>query len=182
MGVELPKRIYKKDRIFQNGTFVARNVKIAEDGKALFGQVEGDRVVDMLVNRKCQTCGQRIAKTTFACFVGGPNDHFYKEAPQHIECARFALQVCPHILRRRDRYAVSVCRRYDMLEVPDVEPMAIPVWDNLEPWAVLALSMAHSVSGERNEEGQLICDNCGRNHMGMMNYDEFMKWSEYLGD
>jgi hypothetical protein len=85
-------------------------------------------------------------------------------------------------MRRKDRYSVSVCRRYEMLNIPDVNPQAIPVWDKLEPWAEFALFSAHDVTDKTNEEGQLVCNNCGNNHIGMMNYDEFMKWSEGYGE
>jgi hypothetical protein len=47
-------------------------------------------------NRLCAVCGQRLGSQ--AWFIGGPmciQNRIFGDAPMHLECARYALQVCP---------------------------------------------------------------------------------------
>jgi len=167
---ELPDRVSKKDRIYYKGMFVAANVKWNNDHtKPLFGQIDDDKVIDMIANRKCQLCGKRIAKDQFACFPGRFQLGTYSEAPLHIECCRYALSVCPMILRVKDDFGVAVCRDYYVRG-----GMVVPVWYRLPNWMQLVLSLAHKP--ERTDDG-VRCSTCGADSLGDMNYEEFMAWS-----
>jgi hypothetical protein len=114
--VPVPKRAAK--RPFHKGLLVAANVKIV-DGEPVFGKVDHRWVEKALVERLCQLCGKKIAKTDFCAFPGGWRDVRFVEAPLHLECAAYSATVCPNIIRKRDRFSFVLCMQY---EVTGVEP------------------------------------------------------------
>jgi ribosomal protein S14 len=181
VAIELPDRVYKKDRKFYKGMFIAANVRVV-DGIPLFGQVNSDKVLEMQHKRQCQLCGRKISLQDWCVFPGGALDYKYQEAPLHIDCARYSLQVCPHILSKQDKFVMSVCRRYDVVDFePPMwrDPGAVPHWSRLSPWQSFSLTMAHETKEQKKDsEGLTVCDNCGSPNAGRMTYDEFMKWSE----
>jgi hypothetical protein len=65
------------------------------------------------VDNLCGICGQKLGY--WKAFVGGPvsiTNRFSVDPPFHEECARYALQVCPYIVRptakRAKEYNVTV--------------------------------------------------------------------------
>jgi hypothetical protein len=53
------------------------------------------------IKRLCWICGQKIRYPEKFCFVGGPicvRHRLFSDGPMHLECAVFALKVCPYLL------------------------------------------------------------------------------------
>lgn len=173
----IPSRIKKPE--WQGGMLVAANVKRGEDGRALFGQVDSDVVWNMIENRLCQTCGERIAKNDWVCFIGALHLYKFTEAPQHVECARYSIQVCPHLWKNKSEIGVSVCVDYEVIDfVPPhwPDPGVCPNYKRLKDWQRMSLAIAHDFF--MREDGKERCRNHPDNEdLGKMTFDEFLKWS-----
>jgi hypothetical protein len=119
------------------------------DGQWDFTAIVGGRVRDCVLGHLCSQCGKPLG--WWMAFVGGPvsaNTGCYSDPPMHEECARAALQLCPHITRatmkrakvgaiKEDRMApnphaifsrttvwvLTITRGYEILEERGVAPI-----------------------------------------------------------
>lgn len=175
----LPKRIPKKNHRWHKGLFVAANVRMAASGEPLFGQVNSDWVMEAMIRRLCQLCGQHISDRVPVVFPGGSEVYKYSEAPLHVECARYSMLVCPRILSVRDTFIFHVCKTYDVIHLPALARPGELIIDgcipkNLRRGTTLALSlwMAHPYEQKSYDL------TCGHEHIQRLSFDEFLAWSE----
>jgi hypothetical protein len=69
-------------------------------GKPDFRVIDTDRFYRCIMSRECWLCGKRLGR--FMSFVIGPMCAITRttaEPPSHLECARYACQVCPFLAR-----------------------------------------------------------------------------------
>lgn len=72
------------------------------DGEPDFRVVDGPKIKQALADGLCWLCGRRIARGDRLAFVVGPMcavNRISSEPPSHVECARFAVQACPFLVR-----------------------------------------------------------------------------------
>jgi len=65
-----------------------------------FRVVDGDKAWESFFKKACWICGQPFKPNEFA-LVGGPEcvkSRAFTEPPCHVECAVYAVQVCPFLL------------------------------------------------------------------------------------
>jgi hypothetical protein len=178
---EIPDRVTKKNRVFQKGMLIPYNTMRDENGVALFGKVDSDKVHKAWVDRECQLCGYRIAKDDWCVFPGAFGLWKFQEAPLHVECARYSLLVCPHIIKNRAFIGVSICKKYVVVECepPDWnDPGCVPVWDGIKDWEKFSFEFGHSLDYNVRTK-TTTCRTCPETNEQLphMTYDEFMKWS-----
>ena len=83
---------------------------IQADGTPDFTTIDGRKIVECIRDYKCGMCGRRFFEdeTNIVAFIGGPlsieNQNFL-DPPMHVQCAEYAMQVCPHIAIPTSRYA-----------------------------------------------------------------------------
>ena len=176
--VDVPSRIRKPE--FKDGMLIARNVRRADTGEPEFGKVDSDWVEEMGQKRRhCQLCGLRIAKTDWCVFPGKFGLMKYQEAPLHTDCARSSLTHCPHILKNRGDFGVTVCLNYVVVEFAPpmwLDPGCVPTGDGVakSKKKQLILSFAHDL---HYENGKTVCKTCNGDSLQEMTWAEFMRWS-----
>jgi len=70
------------------------------DGKPEFRIMDGDKLVRCVKERLCWVCGQPLFREMV--FVAGPMcavNRLSSEPPSHRECARYAVQACPFLVK-----------------------------------------------------------------------------------
>lgn len=87
----------KRDR---RGYPIPYIVLIDKEGKPHFTINEESRRQEVIKKQLCGICGRKLVR--WRALVGGPvsaflEDGAYIDPPMHIECAHYALQVCPFI-------------------------------------------------------------------------------------
>ena len=97
--IEMPARIARLERDAR-GYPIPWNVLRADDGTPFFTVSDDRRAWQALREQLCPICGERLGRWKW--FIGGPRSAFhehgwYLDQPAHHECARFALQTCPHL-------------------------------------------------------------------------------------
>jgi hypothetical protein len=102
---EIPFRMSRRPRDTR-GFAVPFAQYIKPDGTPDFRVMDHRLVGKALRRRRCGLCGNGMRQDVW--FVGGPkcveNGYFY-DPPMHEECARYALQTCPHLARSKGKYA-----------------------------------------------------------------------------
>lgn len=104
------------------------------DGKPYFEVVDEYKRQLCLKEDLCSVCGRKLVKNR--ALVGGPLSAFhdggaYIDVPMHIECAQYALQVCPYLAvpgykkvsdleKLRDRTGVPVASNTMMPDRPEL--------------------------------------------------------------
>lgn len=82
-------------------------VAVHDDDNAIgqrvdFSAINAERVVECGAQRRCGLCGNGLGY--WIAFLGGPKaaaHRRYVDPPMHEDCARAAIQLCPHIAVRR---------------------------------------------------------------------------------
>lgn len=83
---------------------------IQEDGTPDFTTIDGQKILECIRHGKCGLCGSRFTddETNIVAFIGGPlaieNQNFL-DPPMHVQCAEYAMKVCPHIAIDTSRYS-----------------------------------------------------------------------------
>ena len=87
---------------------------IQEDGTPDFTTIDGQKIVRCITEQRCGMCGVEFfgtpdeQDTNIVAFIGGPlsieNQNFL-DPPMHVECAVYAMKVCPHIAIDTSRYS-----------------------------------------------------------------------------
>lgn len=75
------------------------------DGKPDFRLVDHQKVIKCVVKRRCFICGEPLGK--YMAFVSGPSSTLHRvshEPPSHVECAEYAVRVCPFMVNPLARY------------------------------------------------------------------------------
>jgi len=75
------------------------------DGEALLGVLDPERVIRALRNRLCGVCGEGLGY--WITFIGGPlslRKRWFRNPPMHEACARYAMGVCPFLASPHARY------------------------------------------------------------------------------
>jgi hypothetical protein len=79
------------------------------DGKYDFRVTDQKRIMSCAANTLCGVCGHHIGG--LAALVGGPMSMLvsraFTDAPMHPSCARYSLQMCPHLAAPKHRYSRS---------------------------------------------------------------------------
>jgi hypothetical protein len=101
--IEMPPRIARLPRD-RRGYPIPWNVQRDANGLPLFTVNDDRKHVLALRHGRCPICGERLGRWKW--FIGGPLSAFdpagcYIDLPMHHECARFALQTCPHLAAPR---------------------------------------------------------------------------------
>jgi hypothetical protein len=102
---EIPFRLARRPRD-DRGYAVPFAQFVKPDGKPDFRVMDHKRVGKVLRARRCGLCGEPMRKDVW--FIGGPKcvEHgYFYDPPMHEECARYAIQTCPHLARSKGKYA-----------------------------------------------------------------------------
>ncbi len=103
----LPDRL--KDRPWAKGMLVpyiadsTDRAQGAEGGIVVFGKSDPVRWAECVEERRCAMCGDRLAY--WIAFIGGPRSirsRAFLDPAMHIECAEYAMAVCPWMLSGKD--------------------------------------------------------------------------------
>lgn len=76
------------------------------DGKPDFRVLDEARRQECMTARLCGLCGEKLGY--WIAFVGGPrsvDSRAFNDPAMHEECARYALAVCPFLVRDTGRYS-----------------------------------------------------------------------------
>lgn len=102
-----------------------------EDGRYEFRVIEPERYLEAARRKVCWICGHKLGSNL--AFAVGPMcgiNRISGEPPQHLECAEFAVRVCPFMLlpraQRRDANLPTVQQR-EVIHV-DRNPGVTLVW------------------------------------------------------
>jgi len=101
MGIEIPKppRVARRP-VDSRGYPIPYISLMGNDGSPLFTINDDVKGWEAFLSDLCPICGERLGRWRW--FVGGPGSAFdpngwYLDLPMHIECCRYALQVCPYL-------------------------------------------------------------------------------------
>ncbi|HEV2346411.1 MAG TPA: hypothetical protein VGS97_20095 [Actinocrinis sp.] len=101
--IPIPERA--RNRHVRSGLAVPY-ITLEIDGRTLWGETHGRKVVDCIVNRLCQLCAQPLGeKFVFLLTEEQLAERFTREPPLHPECAAYAQRACPMIAGRMTHYA-----------------------------------------------------------------------------
>lgn len=148
-------RLPKDDRGFPI-TFVALIV----DGKPDFTTIDAQKILACIERRLCGMCGERIMSTDRVGFIGGPlsiENRNFLDPWMHLWCARYAMQVCPHIVHDNSRYKkqdlsdgvrsqmeFASDERPDLFGLLDVQPSDIAITNYMGQPVFLVHPTAHA--------------------------------------
>jgi hypothetical protein len=102
---EIPFRLSRRPRD-QRGFVIPFAQFIKADGTPDFRVMDERRTALAVRRRLCGLCGEPMRGDVY--FIGGPlcvENGFFYDPPLHDECARYAIQTCPHLARAKGRYA-----------------------------------------------------------------------------
>ena len=102
---DLPPRLARRPRD-RRGLPVPFVQASHPDGSPDFTAVDARLVMDAIGRHLCGLCGQRL--DYWIAFVGGPTSvaqQMFLDPPMHVDCARAALQLCPHMAHQVSRRA-----------------------------------------------------------------------------
>jgi len=110
-GVPIPPGVTARPRDTRGFpiTFVTL---IQSDGRPDFTTIDGEKILRCVEEGLCGVCGEDLPELYESgrqlAFIGGPlscgNQNFL-DPPMHVECAEYAMQVCPHIVIDTSRYS-----------------------------------------------------------------------------
>lgn len=103
LNVPMPWRIARLERDAR-GYPIPWNVERLNDGSPIFVANNAVQHRTAIKKKLCPTCGLKL--DSWKWFVGGPLSAFhakgaYFDLPMHLECATYALQVCPWLAAPR---------------------------------------------------------------------------------
>lgn len=165
---ELPKSmrtLLKDDR----GYPVPYIVLIDKTGRPQFTINDHEKVLTCISKKLCSICGKRI--TGGFWFVGGSRCFLHEhgaflDPPLHLECAEYALAVCPFLAARR--YTDRLDDRLLGTNLP--ENMALVKADYMPPNLPERFGLGHADTfSSRRGEGQVVI------FPGTWNYLEFWR-------
>lgn len=81
---------------------------ITSDGRPDFTTVDGQKILACIKDGLCGLCGIALEENGICAFIGGPlsiENRNFLDAPMHLTCAQYAMQVCPHIAIDTSRYS-----------------------------------------------------------------------------
>jgi hypothetical protein len=102
-------------------------VLLDSDGRPQFAVNDSRRVEESWRKGLCSICGKRLLRTPRGqreqWFIGGSRCFLHEagaflDPPMHLECAEYALAVCPFLAARRYR-SVAFEKRAERITVPD---------------------------------------------------------------
>lgn len=94
-----PERVKQLPRF---GRYPVPYFALMVDGVPDFRVVDTQKKSTAAIRKLCWICGQKISHPDRFCFVGGPSctrNGLFGDGPSHFECAEFAMQICPYIMR-----------------------------------------------------------------------------------
>lgn len=101
----IPFRLSRRPRDAR-GLVIPFTQFIKPDGTPDFRVMDEALTGKAIRRRLCSLCGEKMRGDVW--FIGGPkcveNGYFYDPA-MHQECARHALQTCPHLARSKGKYS-----------------------------------------------------------------------------
>jgi len=103
--IELPPGIAKRPRD-PRGFPITFVTLIQSDGRPDFTTIDGRQILRCVQEHLCGMCGEPLAGPM--AFIGGPlaiEHRNFLDPPMHVECAEYAMRVCPHIAIPTARYA-----------------------------------------------------------------------------
>lgn len=107
-AVPIPGRLARRPRD-RRGYPIPAMVLIKEDGTPDFRVTDVEKWVRACNERTCALCGEQLGR--HLAFVGGPRvyeNRLFTDLPMHLECAEYALQVCPYIAVPNFKYASTL--------------------------------------------------------------------------
>jgi len=129
-AVPIPDRM-KHLPVDKRGYPIPVVVAVNNDGEPLFTINDTDKVFENVKIGGCSICGDPINQGEM-CFVGGPGSAFhpqgcYSDGPNHRECARYAMMVCPYLaapkyVRRIDAGKMAANSKFSALLDTTVMP------------------------------------------------------------
>jgi hypothetical protein len=107
---------------------------IDHKGKPDFTTIDARKIIACIQQSRCGMCGEawpsmsnspegaRRSDDHLMAFIGGPlscQNRNFLDPPMHVECAEYAMKVCPHITTPTARYKKQVLGGPDQREVFD---------------------------------------------------------------
>ena len=161
--VPIPGRLARRPRD-KRGYPIPAMVLIKADGTPDFRVTDVEKWVKACNERTCALCGEQLGR--HLAFVGGPRVHenrLFTDLPMHLECAEYALRVCPYIavpnfkyanalpdvgegvslrvaaeveVARPDRFMLGITRSYQVVMLPGGGSYAVRAapWEQVAWW------------------------------------------------
>lgn len=131
-AIPIPRRLLKRPRY--KGLPIPYIALIRpDDGQPDFRVTDHDKWRNVVLNRRCQLCGEPLGKWVF--FVGGTEaakHNQYFEPAAHLDCLIYAMQVCPFIVGRIEHGDVDkIAAKHqdvDIQVIKEVLPARNPWW------------------------------------------------------
>lgn len=97
--VPVPQMLARRPRD-RRGFVIPWAVMVDEHSTPHFTVMDEIRRIHVLERDLCPLCGFKLFR--YRAFVGGPRSAFdpngaYTDPPMHLDCAQYALQVCPYL-------------------------------------------------------------------------------------
>ena len=83
-------------------------VPLSRSRTAVFGSIDNQRRIQVLLKQLCQVCGQKLRDR--AVYLVRPQDRLQGYAPEpalHVECSHYSLAVCPMLNGLKDHHRRS---------------------------------------------------------------------------
>lgn len=82
--------------------------KVDSDGRPDFTVLDEQAMFQVVQHVLCGLCGTTLRGQEALAFIGGPisvENQMFSDPWMHVECAEYALQVCPHLAISTSRYS-----------------------------------------------------------------------------
>jgi hypothetical protein len=147
--IPIPARLANRPRDIR-GYPIPAVVLMRDDGTPDFRVTDARKWVAAYERKTCSLCGVPLGR--HLAFIGGPltfENRYFSDLPAHLECAQYAMAVCPYIAVPNFKYAESIVVDADikvkfMPEVSDTRP------------ARFFLGITKSCKAERTGDGSLL--------------------------
>lgn len=106
--IPIPARLAERPRDAR-GYPIPAVVLMRDDGTPDFRVTDSRKWVSAYENRTCSLCGQPMGR--HLAFIGGPltfENRYFTDLPAHLDCAQYAIQVCPYIAVPNFKYAENI--------------------------------------------------------------------------
>lgn len=131
MSIPIPKQL--KFRPTYKGFPIPYVNYTGETGEPDLKVLDHKKVAEVLADRLCGICGQKI-KEEIAALIGGEKaikNGLFTDPPMHRACARYAAQVCPYLNGERRQYSKAAPKHAGepsmvVREYEDILPEGIP--------------------------------------------------------
>lgn len=113
--VPIPQRLASRPRDAR-GYPIPATVLIDNNGKPDFRITDAQRWMSAYKNRTCALCGEPMGR--HLAFIGGPLTHenrYFTDLPLHLECAEYALKVCPFLAVPGFKYSENLAPDTDLV-------------------------------------------------------------------